>query len=531
MYDIIIKNGTIIDGTGKLKFAGDVGISEGKIISIGNLHGERAKVEINAKGKYVTPGFVDVNNHSDTYWRIFTDPALESLLYQGVTTIIGGNCGSSLAPLANHEVIRTIQKWVDIKKISFNWLSVKEFLNEVEQKGLAVNFGTLVGHGTLRRGLVGDQTRDISPAEMRLMKKMLTLAMKDGALGISTGLVYTHAKLASSREIAELAEVVKKYGGVYTTHIRGEGGELIRAVEEAIRIAGETGVRLQISHLKAMGRKNWKLMEEALNLIETARTSGIDVNFDVYPYTSTGSVLYITLPEWATEGGRTMMLARLKDEKTRKKIIKEMHQNDFDYSKIMISISSLDKTLNRKSVVELAEIQGKTIEEVVIDVLIASEGRVITTMEVLSEKNVEKGVVNPFAIISSNGSGYSLEHQQTGETVHPRNFGAFPRVLATYVRQRGVVGWEEAIFKMSGLPAEKFGLVGRGVLAEGNHADVVVFDPEKIKDLATIENPYRYSQGIDFVLVNGQIALDNGAITDQRAGEILRRKKQSFFEF
>ncbi len=530
MYDLIIRNGTIIDGTGNPKFVGDVAVSEGRISYLGDLHNEHAHREIEAFGKYVTPGFVDVNNHSDTYWRIFLDPALESLLYQGVTTIIGGNCGSSLAPLANHEVIRSIQKWVDVKKISFNWLSMQEFLKEVEQKGLALNFGTLVGHGTLRRGLIGDQMRDISPMEMKTMKKMLATAMKEGALGFSTGLVYTHAKLASTREIAELAEVVKKYNGVYTTHIRGEGEELIGAVEEAIRIASETGVRLQISHLKAMGKHNWKLMEEALNLIETARTGGIEVHFDVYPYTSTGSVLYITLPGWATEGGKTMMLSRLKDQETRKRIIKEMQGNGFDYSKIIISISALDKTLNRKSVVELAEAQNKTVEDVIIDILIASDGQVVTMMEVLSEKNVNKAVVNPFSIISSNGSGYNLAHQETGEMVHPRNFGTFPRVLATYVRDYRVVGWEEAIAKMSGLPAKKFGLLDRGILAPGNYADIVVFDPEKIKDLATVENPYLYSQGIDYVLINGQFALDDGIITDQRAGQVLRRKS-SLFEF
>ena len=530
MHDIIIKNGTIIDGTGNPKFAGDIAINEGKISFIGDLHNEHAHQEIDAFGKYVTPGFIDVNNHSDAYWRIFLDPALESLLYQGVTTIIGGNCGSSLAPLANHEVIRSIQKWVDVKKISFNWLSMKEFLHEVQQKGLAMNFGTLVGHGTLRRGFVGDEVRDISPAEMKLMKKMLTNAMKEGAFGFSTGLVYTHAKLASSREIAELAEIVKKYNGVYTTHIRGEGSELIRAVEEAIRIASETGVRLQISHLKAMGKQNWKLMEEALDLIETARTSGLDVHFDIYPYTSTGSVLYIILPDWVTEGGRKMMLARLKDSETRKRVVSEMHQSDFDYSKITISISALDKTLNRKSVLELAQTQKKTVEDVIVDILIASDGQVVTMMEVLSEKNVDSGVINPFSIISSNGSGYCLEHRETGEMVHPRNFGSFPRVLATYVRDREVVGWEEAIFKMSGLPAKKFGISKRGVLAKGNCADVVIFDPEKIQDLATVENPYQYSQGIDFVFVNGQIALNGGKITNQRAGEVLRRKS-SLFEF
>jgi N-acyl-D-amino-acid deacylase len=530
LFDVLIKNGTIIDGTGKPMFRADVGIREGIITDIGNLHNDHAEVEVNATGKYIAPGFIDVNNHSDTYWRIFLDPALESLVYQGITTIIGGNCGTSLAPLANHEVIKSIQKWTDLKNVNLNWLSMKEFLSEIDKKNLAVNFASLVGHGTLRRGLVGDEVRDISPSEMKMMKKMLSRAMKEGALGFSTGLVYTHAKLASSREIAELAEIVKKYDGVYTTHIRGESHTLIRAVEEAIRIAQITGVRLQISHLKAMGKKNWPLMEEAINLVETARTSGVDVHFDVYPYTSTGSVLYILLPEWVTEGGRDMLLARLKDADVRKRVVKEMKANDYDYSKITISISALDKTLNRKKITEIAAAQGKTIEDAIVDVLIASGGHVVTMMEVLSEKNVDKGVINPFSMVSSNGSGYNIEHKESGEVVHPRNFGSFPRVLANYVRSRGVVGWEEAIRKMSGLPAEKFKIEKRGIIAEGNFADIIVFDPENISDLATIDNPYQYSQGVEWVLINGQPVIKNGLITQARAGHVLRRKS-SLFEF
>ena len=530
MYDIIIKNGTVIDGTGQPKFRADVGIFEGVVTNIGDLQNEHAETEINAAGKYVTPGFIDVNNHSDTYWRIFLDPTLESLLYQGVTTVVGGNCGSSLAPLASHEVMKSIQKWTDMKNVSFNWLSMKEFLAEVEKKDLSLNFASLVGHGTLRRGLVGDETRDISPAEMKVMKKMLVSAMKEGALGFSTGLVYTHAKLATSREIAELAEIVKKYNGVYTTHIRGEGHELIRSIEEAIRVAQITGVRLQISHLKAMGEKNWGLMEEALSMIETARTSGIDVHFDVYPYIATGSVLYILLPDWVTEGGRNMMLTRLKDPDVRQRVIKEMKESENDYSKIIISISALDKTLNHKRISEIAEKQGKSIEDAIIDILIASEGRVVTMMEVLSQKNVDKAVINPFSIISSNGSGYNIEHKETGEMVHPRNFGSFPRVLASYVRGRSVVGWEEAVRKMSGLPAEKFKIEKRGVIAKDNYADVIVFDPQVIHDEATIENPYQYSKGIEWVIVNGKAVVKKGEITDQRPGEVIRRKS-SLFEF
>jgi len=250
----------------------------------------------------------------------------------------------------------------------------------------------------------------------------------------------------------------------------------------------------------------------------------------VYPYTATGSVLYILLPDWATEGGRNMMLSRLKDPDIRQRIIKEMRENDFDYSKIIISISALDRTLNHKKISEIAQLQGKSIEDAIIDLLIASEGRVITMMEVLSEKNVDKGVINPFSIISSNGSGYDIAHEKTGEIVHPRNFGSFPRIFANYVKKRGVIGWEEAVHKMSGLPAEKFNIKKRGIIAKGNHADIVVFDPDSIRDMATIENPYRYSQGIEWVIVNGKPAVKNGIITNLLPGEVIKRKS-SLFEF
>jgi N-acyl-D-amino-acid deacylase len=529
MFDIIIKNGTVIDGTGKPMYRADVGVKEGKITEIGGLHNERADVEIEAGGKYVVPGFIDVTNHSDTYWRIFLNPDLESLIYQGITTIIGGNCGSSLAPLARQDIIKTIQKWADIRSINLNWLNMEEFLAEVEKKNLSVNFATLVGHSTLRRGLIGDQVRNLTAREIKTMKEMLKNAMKQGALGLSTGLVYTHAKRASEEELAELAEVVRKYNGVYATHIRGEAEDLLDSVEEAVRIARASGVKLQISHLKAMGEKNWPLQSEAIAKVENARGDGMDVNFDVFPYTVTGSVLYILLPDWVSEGGREMMVRRLREPHIKAKVVEEMRQNNFDYSKVIISISALDKTLTRKRISDLALSQGKLAEEVVVDLLVASESRVVTAMEVLSEKNVSKAIQHPFSIISSNGAGYNVEHRSSGELVHSRNFGSFPRVLSKYVVEKKFLSWEEAIRKMSGRPAEKYAIKKRGAILKDNFADLVVIDPDNIQDLATIENPYQYSKGIDTVIVNGQIALDNGAYTGQRGGMVIRRESSSFF--
>lgn len=524
MYDIIIKNGSLIDGTGRPMFRGDVGISDGVIKTIGNLGNEQAGKTIDAQDCYVTPGFIDINNHSDTYWRIFINPDLESLLYQGVTTIVGGNCGSSLAPLVDKESIKSIQKWADIKDINLNWLTTKDFLKEVEQRKLALNFATLAGHSTLRRGLVHDEVRALSGSEMGTMKKMLKRAMKEGALGLSTGLVYTHAKQASEKEIKELLEIVKKYDGVYTTHVREETKGMVEAVGEAIKAAQETGVRLQISHLKVMGQKNWHLMDEAINLIETARMSGVDVSFDMYPYTMTGSVLYILLPDWVAEGGKKMMIERLKDPALRPRIIDEMKTQDFDYSKITISISPLNKEMTHKKITDIAKAQGKSIEEAIVDVLIASDARVVTMMEVLSEKNMIKVIQHPFSVISSNGSGYNVEHRDSGELVHPRNFGSFPRVLARYVKERRALSWEEAIWKMTGKPAEKFQLEKRGTLKEGNIADIAVINPETIADSATPENPYQYSKGVDWVLINGNITVNNGKYGGGRFGKVIAKK-------
>ena len=523
MYDIIIKNGTVIDGTGSHMRKSDIGIKEGKIQEVGDLQNEKADQVIDAMGSYVTPGFIDITNHSYTYWRIFSNAGLESMLFQGVTTIVGGNCGSSLAPLVDHDIIRSIQKWVDVESINLNWLNMKEFLEEVEDNKIGLNFGTLVGHSTLRRGIIRDEVRDLSSHEFREIKKLLRGALRDGALGFSTGLVYTHAKLADIDEIIELAKIVKKFDGVYATHIRDESGNLIDALKEAIEIARQSGVKLEISHLKAVGEKNWPRMREAISLIETARGNGIDVNFDVYPYTSTGSVLYILLPDWVSEGGKKMMLNRLRDPKTKARVIEEMKTNDVDYSKVIISISPLNKTLSRRGITDIAASQDKSVEEAIIDILVASDGRVVTTMEVLSEKNMQKAIQHPFSIISSNGSGYDLEYKKSGDLVHPRNFGAFTRVLEKYVKNDRVLGWEEAIHKITGKPAEKYGIKMRGTIEKGNFADLAIFDPNTIKDLSTFENPYQYAKGMSHVIINGEAIIEEGKYNGKKAGQVVRR--------
>ncbi len=524
MYDIIIKNGMILDGTGAREFAGDVGVKEGMITDIGNLNGERAEKVIDAKGHYVAPGFVDIDNHSDTHWQIFLNPDLESLIRQGVTTIVGGNCGSSLAPLVDKSMLSSIQKWTDIRNLNLNWLSTREFLEEIEQRPLSVNFATLLGHGTLRRGFVHDESRPLRAAELSGMAKMLRHSLREGSLGMSLGLAYVHGRHATEHELSTLASVVGKYGGFCTAHLRNEGKELPEAVSEAITMARSSGVRLHISHLKAVGRRHWEQMDRALYLLEASDSEGVDVSFDIYPYRSTATVLYTILPTWVTDGGKKMMMERLRDKSIRLEAIHDLKEERIDYSSAYISVSSLNKMIMRTNVLDMARSQGKLPEEVIFDVLLASDDRAIVSLDALSEDNIEKGLRHPFSIVSTNGTGYPLAHAKTGEGVHPRCFGAFPRVLFRYVREKRLLGWEEAIHKMTGKPAQKAGLVKRGAIAVGNHADIVVINPNEVEDHATSENPYRYPSGIPFVVVNGKLAVDEGEYTGRRSGVVLRRE-------
>ena len=526
MYDILIKNGTIIDGSGEKSFKADVAIKKDKVRKIGRLGRVRARTVINAKRLYITPGFVDIHNHSDGYWTLFTIPSLESMLRQGVTTIIGGNCGSSLAPLARGSMIASIQKWADINEVSVNWLSMNEFLNVLEKRKIGVNFGTLVGHATLRRGLIGEEFRKLKPEEMKMMERMLEDALKQGAFGLSTGLAYSHAKIAPIEEIIKLAKVVKKERGIYTSHIRGEAKELVPAIKETLSIAKKAKISTEISHLKAMGKKNWPSFPRVIEMIESAsQRSKININFDVYPYTTTGSVLYILLPDWVAEGGKRMLIKRLKDLTIRTKVIKEMQETQaYEYSKVIIAISPVDKTFIGRKITEIAQTQGVSVEEAIINMLVASEGQVITFFETLSENNVKLALKNPLALIGSDGSGYDIDYyRKKKKLVHPRCFGAFPRVLGKYVREEKLMKWEEAIYKMTNGPAQKIGLKKRGLLKKGNFADITAFNPKTVIDRATFENPFQYPKGIEYVIINGKIAIDKGKYTGKMAGRVLRK--------
>jgi N-acyl-D-aspartate/D-glutamate deacylase len=525
MFDLVIKNGTIVDGSGFGKVESDLAITDGRIVAIEHL-GDRfeARRVIDAKGKIVCPGFIDILDHSDSFWTLFTIPRLDSKILQGVTTIIGGNCGSSISPVLGQESIQSIRKWVDTDNISVNWTRVSEFFEEIRKRKIGMNFGTLVGHETLRRGIMADEVRKITDSEVKMMGKMLYDSLKEGAFGMSTGLVFSHAKMASSEEIKYLAEIIQSEGGYYASHIRGEAEELLPSVNETIQIGRDTGVSIEISHFKAVGRKYWPDMERALKMIDIANEEGVNIDFDIYPYDATGSVLYIILPDWVSEGGRKKMISRLKNEELRDKIVREMQGMEYDYENIIISICPRMKEVVGKSICDIADRQELSPEECVIELLISANGHVIVFDKgILSEKNIENEIRNAHCMISSADAAYNTEYARTGELVHPRCFGSFARVLGKYVRERKVISLEEAVNKMTLRPAQKIGLKKRGLLQSSYYADIVIFDADEIEDKADLFNPYQYSNGIEYVIVNGKVVVDQGEHTGELAGKVLTK--------
>jgi len=536
MLDIIIRNGKVIDGGGKnLPQTSDVGIKDGEIIRIGNLEKEVGAKEIDAKGKYVVPGFIDINNHSDTSWTLFRYPDQQSMVMQGVTTIIGGNCGSSLAPILGEGSIKSLRKWISLRDVQIDWDRMGEFLSYLEDyRSLRVNFGTLVGHATLRRGLIGDNIRALSPEEIKVICREIERAFQEGAWGLSTGLAYTHTRTANEKEITACAEVVKYNDGLLTSHLRGESEKLVSSVKEMVSVAQKTGVNLEISHLKAVGKKAWHLFARALSIINEAINAGANINFDVYPYTSSGPVLYTLLPDWVTEGGRENLLRILKDSKNRAKAVVEMKKDSLNYAQIVVASSPVSKLLVNKSITEIARMRsaepygterGSDPEEVIVDLALASEDQCSVIVKLLAEKNVTMALKNSHAIISSDGIGYAKEEAASGNIVHPRCFGTFPRFLSYYVKQKKIMSLPKAVHKITGMPAAKIGLRGRGQIKEGYKADLVVIDWKTIVDEASINAPYNYPKGIQYVVVNGELSVEEEQLVEGvRSGKVLRKQ-------
>jgi N-acyl-D-amino-acid deacylase len=519
---MLIKNGTIIDGTGKERFRGDVRIEGDKIKEVGNLKPRRREKTIKADNQFVVPGFVDIINRSDIHTSIFRRSGLRSLIKQGVTTILGGSCGASLAPLAGKEAIRSIQKWQDISRININWASTEEFLEEVGRHKIDLNFATLTGHATLRRGLVGDYFGDLKEEDVKKMEYLLARSIDEGSFGLSMGLEYSHERTASAKELERLLTIVKGKEGLYTAHLRDEGLGLVSSVEEIVGAAKRIGVSSHISHFKALGRKAWGEFPKALDVISNAKSDGVPIDFDIYPYKRTASVLYLLLPDWASEGGKAKVLQRLRDDKTRQKIRDELKEQAGELGETVIGVGDTGDIFAGKTLEEIAKNQDTSVVDALLNVILASEDRVMGFLPI-SERNMKLAMKSSLGFISSDGAGYRIKERDREGLVHPRSFGTFPRFLGRYVRKMNIISWEEAIQKITTLPAQKIGLEKRGRIEKGYFADITVFDPARIRDRATFKNPFQYSRGVNYVIVNGGSALVRGKFTKKQWGRVLRK--------
>jgi N-acyl-D-amino-acid deacylase len=519
MYDILIQNGTVIDGTGKSAFLADVAVQDGVVVEIDTgLNPKKAAAVINAKDHYVTPGFIDIQNHSDSYWTLFDQPEQKSLLAQGITSIVIGNCGASLAPLSNAETLKTFQKWHALTGINVNWSSFSELLAILTGMPKGVNVASLVGHGTLRRGLLGDQPRTARPEEIKIMENLLMVALNEGAMGMSMGLVYAHEVDSTTEELIKLSAHLKDSHKYLSVHLRSEGAAVLDAVDEAIDLATRCQIPVKISHLKVRDKKNWHNFDRVINKLENAYHQGIDVTFDVYPYSSSWSVLYTYLPRWAYEGGRSEILRRLNSKTDRRKIRDHLKQQQFDYGRITIASAEGNTGLIGKSIMDIAANQGVSNEEALMNVIAAAQTQVIGFDHNLSDENVELFVSSPLSIISTDGAGYNSD---TEHLVHPRCYGTMPAFLKM-VRDKKIMRWEQAIKKITGEPARLLGDENRGILAKQKAADIVIFDPLAVADTATYDHPFNYPRGINSVLVNGKLAWSQNELQGMH-GQVIQR--------
>ncbi|MEK7077554.1 MAG: D-aminoacylase, partial [Patescibacteria group bacterium] len=522
VFDIVIKNGTVVDGTGKPGFKADVGIIGDKIFDIGDLSKAKPKIEIDASGQVVAPGFVDVQNHSDSYGNLLHDNHLESLTRQGITTILMGQCGSSLAPLLKGS-LASMQKWASVEGVNINWTSAAEFFETMSRRGFGVNLATLVGHATLRRDFIGDTSRPLTPREELQMMSLLKRSLQEGAYGASVGLAYTHERLATEEEIHRLLKVVRGHNGVVSFHLRNESAEIFASINEVFGFLRHTPVKSKISHLKILGEKNPGAAEKLLRMLEVASRDGLGAYFDVYPYDASAVVLYLLLPDWATLGGKAELVKKIKNANVRADITRDMETKNYPYEKITIATTALGQNFIGRSLAQIARDQGTSGPEAVLNLILAARDQVIVFWHDLDESILDTLIKHPHAMIATDGSGYSQMDRFSKQVPHPRSFGTTARVLGKYVRERKILSLETAIYKMTAQPAGWAGLVGRGALAKNNFADAVVFDPQNIKDLADYDNPFKHPRGISYVIVNGQIAVKNSGYQNILAGRVLRR--------
>ena len=529
-FDLVITNGHIVDGTGSPWYSGDIGIRDGRIAAIGNLSAAARKRTVDAHGKIVAPGFIDMLGQSET--TILVDPRLPSKIYQGITTEITGE-GGSAAPL-NDAIIAADRAGYEHYKINPDWRTFRQYFSRLEKQGMGINLASYVGATEVRRMVLGDVDAQPTPEQLETMKALVREAMRDGAAGVSTSLEYAPAPYAKTEELIALASEASKFGGIYATHMRNESDSVLEAFDEAVRIGREAHIPVEIWHFKVAGKANWGRMPELIAHVNRARAEGVDVEADTYAYTAWANGMSAFVPAWAHDGGDAKLIERLKDPATRARIRKDMETPSKDWDNewqeirgpedVMISAvqNSALKKFQGKRLSEIAAMLNKDPMDALFDLLIEDKAFTECAVFGMAEPDVALALQQPWVSIDNDYSGVSPEGILGEEHAHPRAYGTFPRILRKYVREEKKLALEEAIRKFSALPAQRMRLTDRGVLKQGMWADVVVFDPKTVRDLATFDDPNRLSEGMEYVLVNGVPVIEEGKMTGALPGKVLR---------
>jgi dihydroorotase/N-acyl-D-amino-acid deacylase len=529
-YDLLIRNGRIVDGSGRAGYVADVAIKGDRIVRIGKLSQATAARTIDAQGLVIAPGFIDMLGQSEQYLLI--DPRAMSKVMMGVTTEITGE-GESIAPI-NERQIKEQEDFLRRFNLTIDWRTLDEYFKRLDKQGSGVNLGTFVGATQVREYVIGYDDRPPTPQELEQMKKLVADAMRDGALGLSTSLQYVPARFAKTDELVELAKVARQYGGIYATHQRSEANTIDASLDEVFEIAQKAKIPVEIWHLKTAYKKNWGRMPYVLDRIKQARDRGLDVTADIYPYIAGSTALSACLPPWALEGGTDKMLARLRDPQTRQRLKTEISQEQTTWENIYLGSGGpggvlIGSVVNReleplqgKRISEIAEEQKKDPLDAVFDLIVADRGQTGAIYFMMSEDDMRAAMKSPLVSFCTDSGSRATDGPLAGSKSHPRGWGSYPRILGSYVRDEKLLSLEAAIHKMTGAPAARVGLKERGLIKEGMFADITVFDPAKVIDRATFESPNQYPIGIDYVIVNGKISVDKGQRTSALAGRVLR---------
>ncbi len=527
-FDVIIRGGTIYDGTGRPGVKGDVGIKGDRIAAIGNLSGANAPIIVDAAGLAVAPGFINMLSHSES--SLIVDGRSLGEIKEGVTTQIFGEF--SMGPLNDRMKQRLKATQGDVK-YEITWSTLAEYLAWLEKRGISQNIASFIGAPTIREYVIGLEDKPPTPAQLEEMRALVRREMEQGALGITTALIYPPAYFAKTEELIELCKVAAKYKGKYTTHMRSEGNQFLEGIQETIRISREAGLPAEIYHLKASGAPNWPKMDQAIKMIEGARRQGVKLTADMYTYPAGGTGLDAAMPPWVFDGGAQAAYKRLQDPETRKKIADAVRTPTNEWENLYLLAGSPDrillasfksdalKPLTGKTLAEVARMRGKDPVETIMDLVLEDQSRIGTIYFLMSEDNIKNQIRQPWVSFGSDAASMATEGVFIKSSTHPRSYGNFARLLGRYVRDEKVISLAEAIRRLSGLPATNLELDHRGLLKVGMFADVVVFDPQSIADRATFENPHQYAVGVRDVFVNGIQVLKDGEHTGAKPGKAL----------